>query len=53
MSEKDTVRSKGTLRLIDGKKYRGELVAGETSAAFMVKKQSAPLVEWKYVRMTK
>ena len=35
MSEKDTVRSKGTLQLIDGKKYRGELVAGETGAAFM------------------
>ncbi len=53
MSEKDTVRSKGTLQLIDGKKYRGELVAGETSAAFMVKKQSAPLVEWKYARMNR
>ena len=53
MSEKDTVRSKGTLQLIDGKKYRGELVAGETSAAFMVKKQTAPLVEWKYARMNR
>ena len=30
-----------------------ELVAGETSAAFMIKKQTAPLVEWKYARMTR
>ena len=51
MSELNTVKSTGTLKLISGKKYHGTLVAGETSAAFYVKKQEQPLVEWRYVRL--
>ena len=51
MSEKNTVRSNGTLQLISGKKYRGELVAGETGAAFYAKGQKEPMAEWHYARM--
>ena len=51
MSEMNTSRSAGVLKLINGKKYRGELVAGEESAAFYVKNQKDPLVEWRYVRL--
>ena len=51
MSEMNTSRSTGVLKLINGKKYRGELVAGEESAAFYVKNQKDPLVEWRYVRL--
>ena len=53
MSEMTTVKSTGTLRLINGKKYRGELVAGETGAAFYTKKQKEPIVEFKYSRMNR
>ena len=51
MSEMDTVRSTGTLQLPGSKKYRGELVAGETGAAFYLKGKQEPFVEWNYVRM--
>ena len=37
MSEINTVKSNGTLKLIDGKKYRGYLQADETGAAFYPK----------------
>ena len=53
MSEKNTVRSSGTLQLINGKKYRGELVAGETGAAFYAKGKKEPMVEWHYARMNR
>ena len=53
MSENNTVRSNGTLRLINGKKFRGELVAGETGAAFYAKGQKDPMVEWHYARMNR
>ena len=53
MSERNTVKSKGTLQLIDGKKYRGELIAEETGASFLEKGKAEPLVEWKYVRMNR
>ena len=46
MSENNTVRSSGTLQLINGKKYRGELVAGELGAAFYAKGQKEPMAEW-------
>ena len=53
MSEINTVRSNGTLQLINGKKYRGELVAGETGAAFYAKGQKEPVAEWHYARMNR
>ena len=53
MSENNTVRSGGTLQLINGKKFRGELVAGETGAAFYPKGQKEPMVEWHYARMNR
>ncbi len=51
MSEINTVKSSGTLKLVSGKKYRGTLVAGEKGAAFYIKKQQEPLVEWHYNRL--
>ena len=51
MSEVSNVRSNGTLRLIDGKKYRGYLEAGETEAAFYQKGKTEPLVRWHYSRL--
>ena len=51
MSEMNTVRSAGTLKLISGKKYRGYLLAGENGAAFYTKKQPEPVVEWHYNRL--
>ena len=53
MSENNTVRSNGTLQLINGKKYRGELVANETGAAFYAKGQKEPMAEWHYARMNR
>ena len=53
MSEINTVRSNGTLQLIGGKKFRGELVAGETGAAFYAKGQKEPMAEWHYARMNR
>ena len=53
MSEMNTVRSSGTLKLINGKKFRGELVAGETGAAFYTKNQKKPIAEWHYSRMNR
>ena len=53
MSENNTVRSKGTLQLLGGKKYRGELVAGETGAAFYAKGQKEPVAEWQYTRINR
>ena len=53
MSENSTVRSRGTLQLINGKRFRGELVAGETGAAFYAKGQQEPVAEWHYARMNR
>ena len=53
MSEMNTVRSNGTLQLISGKKFRGELVAGETGAAFYAKGKKEPMAEWHYARMNR
>ena len=51
MSEINTVKSNGTLKLIDGKKYRGYLQADETGAAFYPKGKTEPIVQWTYARM--
>ncbi len=51
MSEINKVRSNGTLKLIDGKKYRGYLEADETGAAFYQKGREEPVVQWHYARM--
>nr|AHF25662.1 sugar ABC transporter permease [uncultured bacterium Contigcl_30] len=47
----NTVRSNGTLQTIDGKKYRGQLVADETGAAFYLKGKQEPFVQWHYARL--
>ncbi len=47
----ESVRSNGTLQLIDGKKYRGYLEANETGAAFYQKGKSEPFVSWHYARI--
>ena len=51
MSEKNLVKSNGTLRLIDGKKFKGYLQADETGAAFYQKGKSEPFVQWHYARL--
>ena len=51
MSEINKVRSSGTLKTIDGKKYRGHLEADETGAAFYQKGKTEPMVQWHYTRM--
>ena len=53
MSEINTVKSNGTLQLINGKKFKGELVANETGAAFYAKGQKEPMAEWHYARMNR
>ena len=51
MSEINKVRSKGTLKLIDGKKYRGYLEADETGASFFEKGSTEPMIQWHYTRL--
>ena len=51
MSEVNNVRSTGTLRLIDGKKFRGTLTADEQGAAFCQKGKQEPMVQWHYARL--
>jgi len=51
MNELNSVKSNGTLRLINGKKVKGRLVADETGAAFYAKGQEEPVAEWHYARM--
>ena len=51
MSEVSNVRSNGTLRMIDGKKFRGYLEAGGEGAAFYQKGKTEPLVQWQYSRL--
>ena len=53
MSEINKVRSNGTLKMIDGKKYRGYLEADQNGAAFYAKGKSEPAVEWHYARMNR
>lgn len=53
MTVKNTVKSTGKLRMPNGKRYYGELVAGETSAAFYIKKQKEPFVEFKYSHLNR
>ena len=51
MNEQNTVKSRGTMKTISGKKYKGTLVAGTNGAAFYEKGKDMPLVEWTYPRM--
>ena len=51
MNEANSVRSSGTLRLIDGRKYRGTLTADENGAAFYSKGNTEPVVQWHYARL--
>ena len=51
MKDINTVRSSGTLKMIDGKKFRGYLEANETGAAFYAKGKAEPIVEWHYARL--
>jgi len=51
MNEANSVRSSGTLRLIDGRKYRGTLTADENGAAFYPKGKTEPVVQWHYARL--
>ena len=39
------------MKMISGKKYKGQLVATDTGAAFYEKGKDKPLVEWTYPRM--
>ena len=51
MSDIRTVRSNGTLRLVSGKKLRGELRAGTDGAAFFTRGKDEPAAEWAYAKM--
>ncbi len=53
MSEQHTVSSAGTLILVNGKRIRGELVAGEESAAFYSKKSKEPVAQFRYARINR
>jgi len=53
MSENYTMKSSGTLQMINGKKTRGVLAAGEIGAAFYPKGKTEPMVEWHYARMNR
>ena len=51
MSEMNSVRSGGTLQMIDGKKYRGFLQADEQGAAFYPRGKAEPIAQWHYARL--
>ena len=51
MNEANSVRSSGTLRLIDGRKYRGTLTADGNGATFYPKGKTEPVVQWHYARL--
>ena len=53
MSEMNSVRSNGTLQLINGKKFRGYLQADQEGAAFYAKGQTEPVAQWHYARMNR
>jgi len=53
MSENATVKSTGTLTLVNGKRYKGELVCGTESAAFYTKKSTEPMVEFHYTKINR
>ena len=53
MSEQNTVKSAGILTLVNGKKYRGELVCQEYGAAFYTKKSKEPMVEFHYAKINR
>ena len=49
----NSVRSNGTLQLINGKKFRGYLQADQEGAAFYAKGQTEPVAQWHYARMNR
>ncbi len=51
MSEMNSVRSGGTLQMIDGKKFRGFLQADEQGAAFYPRGKAEPIAQWHYARL--
>jgi len=53
MSEKNSVRSNGTLQMVGSKKIRGYLVAEEESAAFYAKGKAEPAAQWTYARINR
>lgn len=48
MSDNKAFKSSGTLQLATGKKFRGELVAGDTSASFYARSDAEPVVSFSY-----
>ena len=53
MSEKNALRSNGTLQMAGRKKLRGYLKATETGAAFYTKGAAEPAAEWHYARINR
>jgi len=53
MSEKNSVRSNGTLQMVGSKKIRGYLVAEEECAAFYAKGKAEPAAQWTYARINR
>ena len=51
MNNNSMVKSPGTLKMIDGKKFKGFLQADENGAAFFAKGQDMPVVQWHYTRI--
>ena len=48
MSVNDSVKASGILQIRGGKKYRGQLVAGETGAVFLTRDGQPPVVDFAY-----
>ena len=53
MNENNTVRSAGILTLVNGKRFRGELVCDEHGAKFYPKKSQEPTVEFQYTKINR
>ena len=53
MSNINKVQSAGTLRMINGRRYRGYLEADETGAAFYKRGSTEPVCQWHYARMNR
>lgn len=53
MSENNTVRSAGILTMVNGKRFRGELVCDEHGAKFYPKKSQKPAVEFQYTKINR
>jgi len=53
LSENNTVRSAGILTMVNGKRFRGELVCDEHGAKFYPKKSQEPAVEFQYTKINR